>query len=348
MSILLRICIVIILLAPSLVQAAVLENPGNNQSYSGIGVISGWKCSTNGPLTVRFNGGDPIPLVYGSQRPDVLEAGACDSADVGFVAIWNWANLSDGDHTAVAYDNGVEFARSTFQVGTLGENFVKGASAEVRVEDFPSPGESALLVWNQNTQHFEVAPESSPDEQCRAGLIVKPGESCRLGDSDLTFSARADGQGCLTRPGYTSCVGEEYNWESTRVNDLVITLVARRNSDNSWTIERVGLGSPSGFAPADQAAFDRLVVGKLAVSVDDSQYYIEFSSAGRFVEYEPGERYSGSYRYSNTGPNTGTFTQNYDDGDVCTSQFTFTSPTTGSSRYTCDEGDQGGGGWRLE
>ena len=346
MSILLRICIAVILLAPSLAHAKVLENPGNNQSYSGIGVISGWKCSTNGPLTIRFNGEDPIPLVYGSERPDVRAAGACSSADVGFVAIWNWANLGDGEHTAVAYDNGEEFARSTFEVGTLGENFVRGASAEVRVEDFPSTGESALLAWNQSTQHFEVVPESSPDE-CRAGLVVKPGESCRFGDSNLTFSARTDGKGCLTRPGYTSCVGEEYNWESTQVNDLIITLVARRNSDNSWTIEKVGLEVPSGFAPADQAAFDRLVVGKRAVNVDDSGYYVDFPSAGRFVEYEPGERWPGMYSYSNTGPHTGTLTWNYDDGDVCTDQFTFSSTTTGSSRYTCNDGDQGGGNWRL-
>ncbi len=351
MSILLRLCIAVILWAPSLAYTAVLENPGNNQSYSGIGVISGWKCEATA-LTVGIDDGGPIPMVYGSERGDTKETKdgetICGDTNNGFLAIFNWALLSDGEHTAVAYDNGVEFARSTFEVGTLGEEFVRGASAEVRVEDFPSPGESALLAWNQNTQHFEVVPESSSDEQCRAGLVVNPGESCSFEDSDLTFSARTDGKGCLIRPGYTSCVGQSYDWESTRINDLVITFVARRNPDNSWTIEKVGLGVPSGFAPADRAAFDRLVVGKKAVNVDDSGYYVDFPSVGRFVEYEPGERYSGSYRYSNTGPNTGTFTQNYGDGDVCTSQFTFTSPTTGSSRYTCDDGEQGGGNWRLE
>ena len=223
-----------------------------------------------------------------------------------------------------------------------------GASAEVRVENFPSPGESALLVWNQNSQHFEVAPESPSKGECRAGLVVNPGESCSFGDSNLTFSVSADGQGCLMRPGYTSCVGEAYDWESTKVNDLVVTLVAHRNPDNSWTIEKASLGSPAGFAPLDQAAFDRLVVSKRVSSVDDSRYYTQFPSAGRFVEYAPGERLPGSYGYSNTGPNTGTLTQNYDDGDVCTAQFTFTSATTGTSRYSCNDGEQGGGTWRLE
>ncbi len=187
MYLFLHLCLVLCIWAPSLAYTAVLENPGNNQSYSGIGVISGWKCEATA-LTVGIDDGGPIPMVYGSERGDTKETKdgetICGDTNNGFLAIFNWALLSDGEHTAVAYDNGVEFARSTFEVGTLGEEFVRGASAEVRVEDFPSPGESALLAWNQNTQHFEVVPESPSDEQCRAGLVVNPGESCSFGDSD--------------------------------------------------------------------------------------------------------------------------------------------------------------------
>ena len=97
----------LLVLAPSLAHSAVLDIPGNGTKLSGIGVISGWKCEAEGDITVSFNEDDPIPLVYGSERPDVLEAGACGSADVGFVAIWNWGELGDGTHTAVVYDNGV-------------------------------------------------------------------------------------------------------------------------------------------------------------------------------------------------------------------------------------------------
>ena len=154
--VLLHLCLGIMVSAPSLAHAAALENPSGGLFYSGIGVISGWKCEANGELTVRFNDGEPIPLVYGSERPDVLDAGACDSADVGFVAIWNWANLGDGTHTAVVYDNGVEFGRSTFQVATLGENFVRGLSGRFRARDFPDPGVNTLLRWNQNVQGFVI------------------------------------------------------------------------------------------------------------------------------------------------------------------------------------------------
>ena len=83
-----RLCFgFVIILVPTLVHSAVLGIPSNGSFYSGVGVISGWKCQANGALTVRFNDGDPVPLVYGTERPDVRAAGACSHANVGFVAI---------------------------------------------------------------------------------------------------------------------------------------------------------------------------------------------------------------------------------------------------------------------
>ena len=132
-----------------------LENPGPGVTHSGIGVISGWKCSA-GDLTVRFNGGAPIPLSYGSARADVRAAGACPRAEVGFVSIMNWGNLGDGQHTAVVYDDGREFARNTFRVVTTGEAFLPDAEGQCVVPDFPAPGENALFTWTTGTQHLEL------------------------------------------------------------------------------------------------------------------------------------------------------------------------------------------------
>ena len=121
----LRFCIVLGFLAPTFAPAAVLENPSGGNFYSGVGVVSGWKCAADGPLTVRFYDvnmapvWDPIPLAYLNERPDT--AGVCGDTNNGFVAIWNWANLGDGTYTAVVDDNGVEFGRSMFTVTTLGE-----------------------------------------------------------------------------------------------------------------------------------------------------------------------------------------------------------------------------------
>ena len=168
-SFLLCLYLGLVVLAPTLAHAAVLGNPGNGRFYSGIGVISGWKCQADGEITVEFlndagarmviNEGrtsNPVPMLYGSERPDVRDAGACASADVGFVAIWNWGELGDGTYTAVAYDNDVEFARNTFTVTTFGTNFLTGASGRFRARDFPDPGVNTLLRWNQNVQGFVI------------------------------------------------------------------------------------------------------------------------------------------------------------------------------------------------
>lgn len=144
-----------LLLFASPLSAATLDVPRSHATLSGIGVIHGWKC-TAGRLTVRFDGGAPLPLLYGAQRKDVQQAGACSRANVGFVSIMNWSELSDGVHTAVVYDNGVEFARSTFTVVTPGMAFYTGGG-ECVVPDFPDFNQEARFRWDFSTQHMELA-----------------------------------------------------------------------------------------------------------------------------------------------------------------------------------------------
>ena len=109
-------------------------------------------------------------------------------------------------------------------------------------------------------------------------------------------------------------------------------------------------GTPSGFAPTDQAAFDALVVGLQFVSPDspsNDDYYFKLVSAGRFREFEDGETWTGSYTYEKTGPNSGTFVVNYDDGDQCTSSLVFESATSGTFSSSCNDGSTSTGAWQL-
>ena len=80
----------------TLAHAAVLENPGNGRLYSGIGVISGWKCEADGDLTVRFNDGESTPLAYLNDRPDTQSV--CGNTNNGFVAVWNRPRLMREQH----------------------------------------------------------------------------------------------------------------------------------------------------------------------------------------------------------------------------------------------------------
>lgn len=135
------------------IHATVLESPKPGAMLSGLGFISGWKCDAE-HLTVRFNNGPAIPLLYGNERGDTR--GVCGDANNGFLAQMNWSLLGNGTHTAVAYDNDVEFAHSIFTIRRFQDEFVTGASTTVSTQDFPTPGETAVFAWHQATQHLEL------------------------------------------------------------------------------------------------------------------------------------------------------------------------------------------------
>ncbi len=238
-----------VVLLPSLVHAATLGIPGNGAKLSGVSVISGWKCEAEGDLTIVFNDdGNHIPLLYGTERTDVRDAGACSDVDVGFVAIWNWGNLGDGEHTAVAYDDGEEFARSTFTVTTPGTGFLTGASKQVTVDDFPNPGDTTVLEWNQGTQHFEIVDfmGSGPIDlgECVEGLTLHPGEMCSgsLLAIDFIVSVNEAGDACIAT-GLDRLDGCYPDPESLPPTLATAGITATRHADGSWTIDSLPPGS---------------------------------------------------------------------------------------------------------
>ena len=136
--------------------AAVLESPAAGAVLSGIGFISGWKCNASN-ITVTIDDGDHLPVAMHQERADLRTAGMCGGTiRHGFIRQINWGYVGDGEHVVMAYDNGVEFGRATFTVGSTGEEFVEGVRRRTVVDGFPAPGERALLEWNESTQHFEI------------------------------------------------------------------------------------------------------------------------------------------------------------------------------------------------
>lgn len=253
MSFLLRLCLGLFLLAPALAHArSSLDIPSEGDKLSGIGLISGWKCEAEGDITIEFftdgvSRGDPLPTTYGSPRADTSPACGDDDGNNGFYALYNWAILSDGEHTAVASDNGVEFARNTFTVTTTGEEFLTDAPDTcVTVDDFPSTGETTYLEWNESTQHFEMVESCAPMPSepsdlgmCEVGWIVKPGQMCSgsaLG-INFTFSVNAEGQACIDDTVILDGCHDTSEAFNTAVS--VVNAAATKNADNSWTIDRL-------------------------------------------------------------------------------------------------------------
>ncbi len=134
-----------------------LEIPGPSSFQSGVGVLSGWICEAE-VVTLEVEGGPSLEAAYGAERPDTEPT--CGTTATGFGVLFNWNRLGDGEHTMIALADGVEFARATFTVTTLGEDFVRGAMGETVVTDFPSPGEEVRLRWQQNQQNFVIVPSA--------------------------------------------------------------------------------------------------------------------------------------------------------------------------------------------
>ena len=169
--------------------AARLESPAKGGLVSGVGFISGWKCDASN-ITVTIDGGEHISVAMGQPRADTQPR--CGTINNGFIQQVNWALVGDGEHEAVAYDNGVEFSRSTFTVGSTGEEFLKGAETTRLLNNFPRPGETTVLEWNESTQHFEIR-----------GVL----EDTELGGSDLSYWRQ------YNEDGYNYNLGVQTYWE---------------------------------------------------------------------------------------------------------------------------------------
>ena len=160
MSFLLRLCCGLVV-ALSLVHVAnawtpvgFLENPRKSSSQSGVGVISGWVCDTL-YVEIEINGVSQI-VPYGTERRDTSDI--CGGPiHNGFGLLINWNNLGDGEHTIVAFADGVEFSRTTITVTTLGgETFPRGIEGEFVLEEFPDPDTSVVIRWEESLQNFVI------------------------------------------------------------------------------------------------------------------------------------------------------------------------------------------------
>ncbi|MFO7642708.1 MAG: PhoPQ-activated protein PqaA family protein, partial [Candidatus Competibacteraceae bacterium] len=130
-----------------------LESPYPGSFESGIGLIRGWVCDAQS-VEIQVNDGVRQRVAYGSDRPDTV--GVCGDADNGFGETVNWNNLGDGAHTLRAFADGREFAQAQFTVTTLGTDYLRGASGEYPLANFPQTGRSVTVRWSEPHQNFVI------------------------------------------------------------------------------------------------------------------------------------------------------------------------------------------------
>ena len=132
---------------------AVLENPAPGSYQSGVRVFSGWVCEAT-DVVLEVDGVYRLSAGYGTERADTL--GVCGDTNNGFGLLFNWSRLSDGPHTVRLLVDGAVYAQATFAVTTLGEEFRRGLVRQQTIPDFPGPGESVTVEWQEAQQNFVI------------------------------------------------------------------------------------------------------------------------------------------------------------------------------------------------
>ena len=132
---------------------AFLENPQPGSYQSGVSVLSGWACEAE-TVVLEVDGTLLLPAGSGTERTDTI--GKCEDTDNGFGVLFNWNRLDDGEHTVRLLIDGEEWATAIFTVTTLGEEFRLGLTRTEPVVDFPGPGETVTVEWQEAQQNFVI------------------------------------------------------------------------------------------------------------------------------------------------------------------------------------------------
>lgn len=140
------------------------EDPPNNSTRSGVGLIRGWVCQAN-RIEVQITNAEGERVVtqtaaYGSSRPDVVQAQRCQhsSPNVGFGITYNFNRLDDGTYTIRALADGQVLGQAhTFDVVRISDQeFPTTFTGECVVPNFPATGQTVTLEWETSTQNFQI------------------------------------------------------------------------------------------------------------------------------------------------------------------------------------------------
>ena len=138
-----------------------LENPGPDSFQSGTGALWGWVCDAElVEIEIESAQGEVEPYLaaYGLERLDTLDI--CGDVDNGFVLLFNWNRLGDGEHRVTALVDGIELGRARVRVTTVGEGaeqeVLEGVAGECVAHDFPHLGQRTRLEWQESNQNFVI------------------------------------------------------------------------------------------------------------------------------------------------------------------------------------------------
>ena len=243
-------------------QQSNLENPQPGRTISGLGLISGWACSAS-VVEVSFNGSTTRTRVpTGGSRNDTV--GVCGRSDTGFGLLFNFNLLGSGSHTLQLYLDGVPAGEpKTFQVATLGSEFLVGVQGSFTLPGFPVSGMNTLVEWRESQQNFAIV-GMTPSSPSAFVLTSEAGSEGGAMGSEYT----CDGQGSSPALTWANAPSTTQSFAvvmttipadgSTKYNWLLYDIPASRTglARNAFGVGTIGVGSDGPFvgyqAPCSQ------------------------------------------------------------------------------------------------
>ncbi len=136
-----------------------LESPVSGTTESGIGMIRGWRCNVK-KIEAVVDGKAAGTTPVGETRPGTESY--CGTMDTGYSLLVNFNGYSIGSHNLKVYGDGTLIGEVNFNtVQSGGEDYLKNASKQTTISDFPSTGKTATLTWSEARQNFVVTAISS-------------------------------------------------------------------------------------------------------------------------------------------------------------------------------------------
>ncbi len=144
----------------AIASVGLLGTPVDGSTASGIGVISGYHC-TSGNIDVYIDGVHLGKAGAGTRLLGTLSV--CGRTDTGFSLLYNFNNLANGTHVVEVYADGSFFDSHTFtSFQSGGVAWLPGVERTATVPDFPAPGQTATLEWVQPYQNFLITHIEGP------------------------------------------------------------------------------------------------------------------------------------------------------------------------------------------
>ncbi len=131
-----------------------LETPADGGYQSGIGVLAGWICDA-GKVELVVDGERYLEPAYGARRVGTAEH--CGDEDNGFGMLYNLNLFGSGEHQVIARADGRKFDLADFTVMNFDTPFLRGASGIYDLLDFPAPGRTTQVMWQESQQNFAIA-----------------------------------------------------------------------------------------------------------------------------------------------------------------------------------------------